>query len=254
MKAGHGLNSTRLTAGAFANAFGSDALLRRSGHRHAGAGGGSLGRKRRVPALPFEGAPLLHLDPPYLEVPVVPQAVFTQGLARSSRIRRSVLTVADCHPDGGQRRTAGRLVQAAPVAGGHSNHRAVHVAQPLVSGKVLCGGQQTLSIQCRGGNLSGKRFELLAAENWAGAPLPRFSTMRDAHRPVRFLRVDRPSPSPGVSEMRGPLRRSSSAEEAFLLGSVLGDGLRATDLPREPAGHRSLPPIRDRETLSPGVS
>src|ERR1017187_5675629 len=26
------------------------------------------------------------------------------------------------------------------------------------------------------------------------------------------------------------------------------------DLPREPAGHRSLPPIRDRETLSPGVS
>src|ERR1017187_9215824 len=33
MKAGHGLNSTRLTAGAFANAFGSDALLRRSGHR-----------------------------------------------------------------------------------------------------------------------------------------------------------------------------------------------------------------------------
>src|ERR1017187_4135085 len=118
MKAGHGLNSTRLTAGAFANAFGSDALLRRSGHRHAGAGGGSLGRKRRVPALPFEGAPLLHLDPPYLEVPVVPQAVFTQGLARSSRIRRSVLTVSDCHPDGGQRRTAGRLVQAAPVAGG----------------------------------------------------------------------------------------------------------------------------------------
>src|ERR1022692_554556 len=124
----------------------------------------------------------------------------------------------------------------------------------LVSGKVLCGGQQTLSIQCRGGNLSGERFELRAAENWAGAPLPRFSTMRDAHRPVRFLRVDRPSPSPGVSEMRGPLRRSSSAEEAFLLGSVLGDGLRATDLPREPAGHRSLPPIRDRETLSPGVS
>src|ERR1039458_8841284 len=124
----------------------------------------------------------------------------------------------------------------------------------LVSGKVLCGGQQPLSIQCRGGNLSGKRFELRAAENWAGAPLPRFSTMRDAHRPVRFLRVDRPSPSPGVSEMRGPLRRSSSAEEAFLLGSVLGDGLRATDLPREPAGHRSLPPIRDRETLSPGVS
>src|ERR1039457_4292828 len=86
----------------------------------------------------------------------------------------------------------------------------------LVSGKVLCGGQQTLSIQCRGGNLSGKRFEPRAAENWAGAPLPRFSTMRDAHRPVRFLRVDRPSPSPGVSEMRGPLRRSSSAEEAFL--------------------------------------
>src|ERR1039457_6468291 len=42
----------------------------------------------------------------------------------------------------------------------------------LVSGKVLCGGQQTLSIQCRGGNLSGKRFELRAAENWAGAPLP----------------------------------------------------------------------------------
>src|ERR1017187_6172154 len=124
----------------------------------------------------------------------------------------------------------------------------------LVSGKVLCGGQQTLSIQCRGGNLSGKRFELRAAENWAGAPRPRFSTMRDAHRPVRFLRVDRPSPSPGVSEMRGPLRRSSSAEVAFLLGSVLGDGLRATDLPREPAGHRSLPPIRDRETLSPGVS
>src|ERR1039457_1941585 len=82
---------------------------------------------------------------------------------------------------------------------------------PLVSGKVLCGGQQTLSIQCRGGNLSGKRFELRAAENWAGAPPPRFSTMRDAHRPVRFLRVDRPSPSPGVSEMRGPLRRSSSA-------------------------------------------
>src|ERR1039457_3410775 len=70
----------------------------------------------------------------------------------------------------------------------------------LVSGKVLCGGQQTLSIQCRGGNLSGKRFELRAAENWAGAPLPSFSTMRDAHRPVRFLRVDRPSPSPGVSE------------------------------------------------------
>src|ERR1017187_6241763 len=127
-------------------------------------------------------------------------------------------------------------------------------ARSLVSGKVLCGGQQTLSIQCRGGNLSGKRFEWRAAENWAGAPLPRFSTMRDAHRPVRFLRVDRPSPSPGVSEMRGPLRRSSSAEEAFLLGSVLGDGLRATDLPREPAGHRSLPPIRDRETLSPGVS
>src|ERR1039457_1502037 len=94
----------------------------------------------------------------------------------------------------------------------------------LVSGKVLCGGQQTLSIQCRGGNLSGKRFELRAAETWAGAPLPRFSTMRDAPRPVRFLRVDRPSPSPGVSEMRGPLRRSSSAEEAFLLGSVLGDG------------------------------
>src|ERR1039457_4295792 len=57
----------------------------------------------------------------------------------------------------------------------------------LVSGKVLCGGQQTLSIQCRGGNLSGKQFELRAAENWAGAPLPRFSTMRDAHRPVRFL-------------------------------------------------------------------
>src|ERR1019366_3081772 len=79
MKAGHGLNSTRLTAGAFANGFGSDALLRRSGHRHAGAGGGSLGRKRRVPALPFEGAPLLHLDPPYLEVPVVPQAVFTKA-------------------------------------------------------------------------------------------------------------------------------------------------------------------------------
>src|ERR1017187_10084186 len=128
------------------------------------------------------------------------------------------------------------------------------VIASLASGKVLCGGQQTLSIQCRGGNLSGKRFELGAAENWAGAPLPRFSTMRDAHRPVRFLRVDRPSPSPGVSEMRGPLRRSSPAEEAFLLGSVLGDGLRATDLPREPAGHRSLPPIRDRETLSPGVS
>src|ERR1017187_1222647 len=127
-------------------------------------------------------------------------------------------------------------------------------ANSLVSGKVLCGGQQTLSIQCRGGNLSEKRFERRAAENWAGAPLPRFSTMRDAHRPVRFLRVDRPSPSPGVSEMRGPLRRSSSAEEAFLLGSVLSDGLRATDLPREPAGHRSLPPIRDRETLSPGVS
>src|ERR1022692_729993 len=132
--------------------------------------------------------------------------------------------------------------------------RTIKSVATLVSGKVLCGGQQTLSIQCRGGNLSGKRFELRAAENWAGAPLPRFSTMRDAHRPVRFLRVDRLSPSPGVSEMRGPLRRSSSAEEAFLLGSVLGDGLRATDLPREPAGHRSLPPIRDRETLSPGVS
>src|ERR1022692_4623063 len=125
---------------------------------------------------------------------------------------------------------------------------------PLVSGKVLCGGQQTLSIQCRGGNLSGKRVELGVAESWAGAPLPRFSTMRDAHRQVRFLRVDRPSPSPGVSEMRGPLRRSSSAEEAFLLGSVLGDGLRATDLPREPAGHRSLPPIRDRETLTWGFA
>src|ERR1022692_4562742 len=81
----------------------------------------------------------------------------------------------------------------------------VTVQRSLVSGKVLCGGQQTLSIQCRGGNLSGKRFERRAAENWAGAPLPRFSTMRDAHRPVRFLRVDRPSPSPGVSEMRGPL-------------------------------------------------
>src|ERR1039457_6200141 len=50
----------------------------------------------------------------------------------------------------------------------------------LVSGKVICGGQQTLSIQCRGGNLSGKRFELRAAEDWAGAPLPHFSTMRDA--------------------------------------------------------------------------
>src|ERR1035438_1861786 len=95
MKAGHCLKSTRLTAGAFANAFGSDALLSRSGHRHAGAGGGSLGRKRRVPALPFEGAPLLHLNPPYLEVPVVPQAVFTKagtifedspiGLDRSDR-------------------------------------------------------------------------------------------------------------------------------------------------------------------------
>src|ERR1022692_4281802 len=108
--------------------------------------------------------------------------------------------------------------------------------RPLVSGKVLCGGQQTLSIQCRGGHLSGKRFELRAAENWAGAPLPRFAKMGDAHGPVRFLRVDPPSPSPGVSEMRGPLRRSSSAEDAFLLGSVLGDGLRATDFPREPAG------------------
>src|ERR1022692_4783413 len=79
MKAGHGLNSTRLTAGAFANAFGSDALLRRSGHRHAGAGGGWWGKKRRVPAWPFEGAPLPHLAPPYLEVPVVPQAVFTKA-------------------------------------------------------------------------------------------------------------------------------------------------------------------------------
>src|ERR1017187_6751568 len=66
------------------------------------------------------------------------------------------------------------------------HERLVHVYVTLVSGKVLCGGQQTLSIQCRGGNLSGKRFELRAAENWAGAPLPRFSTMRDAHRPVRF--------------------------------------------------------------------
>src|ERR1022692_4891191 len=140
------------------------------------------------------------------------------------------------------------------AAPGYRDYCIYNWLDALVSGKVLCGGQQTLSIQCRGGNLSGKRFELRAAENWAGAPLPRFSTMRDAHRPVRFLRVDRPSPSPGVSEMRGPLRRSSSAEEAFLLGSVLGDGLRATDLPREPAGHRSLPPIRDRETLSPGVS
>src|ERR1017187_7937022 len=79
MKAGHGLNSTRLTAGAFANAFGSDALLRRSGHRDRGAGAGPRGRNRLVPVLQFEGAPLLFLAPPYLEVPVVPQAVFTKA-------------------------------------------------------------------------------------------------------------------------------------------------------------------------------
>src|ERR1035438_7070434 len=103
MKAGHGLNSTRLTAGAFANAFGSDALLRRSGHRHVRAGGPPGGKTQRLLAFHSGGPPLIHPAPPYLDVPVVPQAVFTQGLARSSRIRRSVLTVSDCHPDGGQR-------------------------------------------------------------------------------------------------------------------------------------------------------
>src|ERR1035438_7893115 len=93
MKAGHGLNSTRLTAGAFANAFRSDALLSRPGHRHAGAGGGSLGRKRRVPALPFEGAPLLHLDPPYLEVPVEAdpnETLFRLGVSMVEAMARGV--------------------------------------------------------------------------------------------------------------------------------------------------------------------
>src|ERR1022692_2560949 len=54
---------------------------------------------------------------------------FSPRPARSSRIRRSVLTVAHCHPDGGQRRTAGRLVQAEQRVGSYKLHRLLEVTQ-----------------------------------------------------------------------------------------------------------------------------
>src|ERR1039457_1753049 len=123
----------------------------------------------------------------------VSAAIWLMGLSVSS-------TIAPAYSDSsfsmGPFALAGRCIIGKKYMRCSFQRTLVYVVS-LVSGKVLCGGQQPLSIQCRGGNLSEKRFELRAAENWAGAPLPRFSTMRDAHRPVRFLRVDRPSPSPG---------------------------------------------------------
>jgi len=53
--------------------------------------------------------------------------------------------------------------------------------------------------------------------------------------------------------MRVALPWRLPAEEFLLLGSVSGDGLRSVDLPREPARHRSMPAVDERQALPHGV-
>ena len=61
------------------------------------------------------------------------------------------------------------------------------------------------------------------------------------------------SSTQGVSKMRRPLSRRLLSQELLLLGSVSGDGLRPTDLPRESSRHRSMSSFRTRQTVSHGV-
>jgi len=53
--------------------------------------------------------------------------------------------------------------------------------------------------------------------------------------------------------MRRPVSGRLLSQELLLLGAVSGDGLRSTDLPREPSRHRSMSLFRARQTVSQGV-
>lgn len=59
-------------------------------------------------------------------------------------------------------------------------------------------------------------------------------------RPNHLLSIDQLPSRPRVSPLRGALQRRWTTAWFFLFGSVLGDGIRATDLSRQPARHRSL--------------
>ena len=49
--------------------------------------------------------------------------------------------------------------------------------------------------------------------------------------------------------MRVPLPWRLPAEEFLLLGPVSRDGFRSVDTPREPARHRSMPAVDERQAL-----
>src|SRR5271170_473556 len=76
----------------------------------------------------------------------------------------------------------------------------------------------------------------------------------DASRPARFFAVDAPSSADDVPPVRGALCRGAQGQELLVSGPVPVHGLRATDLPREPARYRVEPSSASGEAVSLGDS
>src|SRR5271170_3412301 len=76
----------------------------------------------------------------------------------------------------------------------------------------------------------------------------------DASRPARVCAVDAPSSADDVPPLRGALCRGAQGQELLVSGPVPVHGLRATDLPREPARYRVEPSSPGGEALSLGDS
>src|SRR5437773_12516651 len=93
----------------------------------------------------------------------------------------------------------------------------------------------------------------ILSEIWGREVLGMFATMPHESWPNRLFPIAPASTSQTISKVRSSLWRRFLREEPLLLGLVTCHGVRTTDLPREPAGPRSLPAIDRRQTVSYGL-
>src|SRR5271155_2169815 len=123
-----------------------------------------------------------------------------------------------------------------------------------------CPGKISLNVSKRfiyseiGGFHDGNDLKLQTPRKRCLAARRAAATTRDERWPHGVCATARASAAQRISQVRGSLRWRTLREKLFLLGSVFGYGLRATDLSREPAGHRNLLARGGRQTLSPGFS
>ena len=124
---------------------------------------------------------------------------------------------------------------------GHTDEQPIgnRPSNPLLSQRLMLDGRQHFERQDRTAILKRSRFQL-RCETGQTLRRPRRQDLPDARRPLRFCPSHAAFAVDDVSSLRRPLWRRAQ-DQAFLMPrSVSLSCLRATDLAREPARHRSV--------------